>query len=160
MSRIRFLRARNRPLQDFFTFMEAPRRRGSLSPSSARPGLQSRNSRFTPVPLGLQGSGRGRRADINSGGRQLGGSDPSNASGGLTESDTLPAYEVKGGPPNYAQFLAVDLGMGANAIHQGPGMTDQSAQPSHGLDAQLPHPPPPSYIRGTATIWHPVPLTP
>jgi len=133
--------------------MEAPRIRGSPSPPPALPRLQSRGGGSTPIPLGLQGRGRGRSAGINSEGRRLGGPDSSDTSGGATESDILPMYEVKGGPPNYTQFLAVDLGTpGANATFQGPGMADQLPRPNPGLDAQLPRPPPPSYTLGTATI--------
>lgn len=133
--------------------MEAPRRRGGFSPPLPRPRLQSRGGGSTPIPLGLQGRGRGRGAGMDSEGegRRLGGQDSSNASSDVTEGDALPMYEVKGGPPNYTQSLAVDLGTGANGTFQGPGIADQSAQRNPGLDAQLPRPPPPSYTPGTAT---------
>ena len=33
--------------------------------------------------------------------------DTNDVNGGVTEKDVLPAYEFKGGPPNYSQPLAV-----------------------------------------------------
>jgi len=147
--RARFLRARGRPLHDFFTFIEAP-------PSSG-------------LPLNQQRIGTTRAADIDSEGRRVGGPDPDDANGNVTEKDVLPAYEVKGGPPNYNQFLGVDSGTGANArsqitetvpvetrpqsqpVETGSGSTNLPTHPSPVSGLQPPRPPPPSYIPATAT---------
>lgn len=135
-----------------------------------------------PLDLALMPSDRQTRertqaTDIDSEGRRGGGPDPDDPNGDLTEKDVLPAYEVKGGPPNYSQFLAVDLGTSTNArlqitetvpvgrsqslelLEPRSGTSDQSVQTSPVLDVRLPHLPPPSYGPGTATsnpdISHP-----
>jgi hypothetical protein len=113
--RIQFLRTRNRPLRDFFTFIEAPRQRGDSPPWTTQPNPRVRDSGITPIPLTQQSRGRTRATDIDSEGRRVGGPDPDDAHGDGTEKDVLPAYDVKGGPPKYGQFLAVDLGTGTNA---------------------------------------------
>jgi hypothetical protein len=161
--RIRFLRGRNRPVRDFFNFLEAPQQRGSLSSWSTRPNLQSRGSGLTSIPPDRQRIGRTRATDIDSEGRRLGGPDPDYTDGGVAEKDVLPAYEVKGSPPNYSRFWAVDLGTATNArpqasetvatgtfpqsslVETSSGTTNQSTQQSPGLDVQLPHPPPLSH---------------
>jgi len=177
MCRVRFLRARNRPLRDFFTFIEAPQQRESSAPWSMRPNLRSRGSGLTPIPLGRQRVGRTRATDIDSGGRRLGGPDLDDTNGDVTEKDVLPAYEVKGSPPNYSQFLAIDLGTATNTrlqvtetaavgttfprsqpVETGSGTTNSSTQPSPGLDFQLPHPPPFSYNPVSATTRPIMPL--
>ena len=142
-----YLRARNRPLRDFFAFIEAPpQRRGS--------------SRLS-IPLDRRGMGRTRATDIDPEGRRRGGPDPDDASGNLTEKDTLPAYEVKGGPPNYSQFLAVGLETSASTRSQitetvpvgvSPGTIHRTTP---GLNVQVPHLPPPSY-NPTIVSNHPV----
>jgi len=175
--RIRFLRARNRPLRDFFTFIEAPQQRGSPSPWSMRPNLRSRGSGLTPIPLGRQRVGRTRATDIDSEGRRLGGPDLDDTNGDVTEKDVLPAYEVKGSPPDYSQFVAIDLGTATNTrlqvteavavdtfprsqpVETSSGTTNLSTQPRPGLDVQLPHPPPFSYNPVSATIRPIMPLT-
>lgn len=104
--------------------------------------------------------GRTRATNIDPEGRRRGGPDPDDyASGNLTEKDTLPAYEVKGGPPNYSRFLAVGLGTSPNTRSQitetapvgtspsqfvgvSPGTAHQTTP---GLNVQVLHPPPPSY---------------
>jgi hypothetical protein len=149
-----FLRVRNRPLRDFFAFIEAPQQRGS----SARPSPGG----LTPIPLGQRRRVLTRAADVDSGGRRGGRPDPDDASS-LTEKDVLPAYEIKGGPPNYSQFLAVNLGTSTNARLQitetvpvGASQSqslETSSNPSvqTGLDVPLPPLPPPSYSPAPAT---------
>jgi len=150
--RVRFLQARGRPLHDFFTFIEA-------SPNG------------TGLPLNQQRTGPTRAEDIDSEGRRVGGPDPDDANGSITEKDILPAYEVKGGPPNYKQLLGVDLGAEANArsqftetapvemlpqsrpVETGSGPTHPSPIP----DIQPPRPPPPSYIPVPAIAHHTMP---
>lgn len=118
-----------------------------------------------PVPLNRQRDGRTRATDIDPEGRRAGGPDLDGANGDGTEKDILPAYEIKGGPPNY---LAVDLGGGTNPrlqitetvaagtlppsqpVETSSGATDPSTQPSPAPGGQLPRPPPPSYIPVTA----------
>jgi len=118
---------------------------------------------LTPIPPDRQRIGRTRAIDTDSEGRRLGGPDPDDTNGDVTEKDILPAYEVKGGPPNYSQLLAVDLGTATNArlqdteavaigtlprsqlVETSPRTTNPPTQPSPGLDIQLPHPPPLSY---------------
>lgn len=175
--RMRFLQARNRPLRDFFTFIEAPQQRGASTPWSIRPNPQTRDSGLTPIPPNRQGRVRTRATDIDSEGRRAGGPDPDDANGDVTEKDVLPAYEVKVGPPNYSQFLAVDLGTGTNArlqitetvpvgtfpqsrlVETSSGATNLPIQPSPALDVQLPHPPSPSYSPVTATTRPTTPPT-
>ena len=177
MCRIRFLRGRNRPVRDFFTFIEAPQQRGSLSPWSMRPNLRSRGSGLTPIPPVRQRIGRARATDTDFEGRRLGGPDPDDTNSDATEKDVLPAYEVKGSPPNYSQFSAVDLGMATNPrlqatetvtvgtfprsqlVETSSGTTNPSTQPRSGLDVQLPHPPPLSYSSSSATTRPIMPLT-
>ncbi|KAF9781200.1 hypothetical protein BJ322DRAFT_1079601 [Thelephora terrestris] len=149
-----FLRVRNRPLRDFFAFIEAPQQRGS----SARPSPGG----LTPIPLGQRRRVLTRAADVDSGGRRGGRPDPDDA-GSLTEKDVLPAYEIKGGPPNYSQFLAVNLGTSTNARLQitetvpvGASQSqslETSSNPSvqTGLDVPLPPLPPPSYSPAPVT---------
>jgi len=154
--RVRFLRSRGRPLHDFFAFIEARPTEGGL-------------------PLNQQRMATTRAADIDSEGRRVGGPDPDDVNGNVTEKDVLPAYEVKGGPPNYNQVLDVDLGTGTNAssqitetlpaetIHQlqpvetGSGSTVPPTHPSPVSDVQLPRPPPPSHIPVTPTTHHTTP---
>ncbi|KAF9646431.1 hypothetical protein BDM02DRAFT_3024539 [Thelephora ganbajun] len=173
--RVKFLRARDRPLRDFFTFIEAPKQRGGPSLRLMRPNPRTRNSGFALRPLDRQRRGRTRAADTDFEGRRAHGSDSGDTNGNVTGGDVLPSYEVKGGPPNYSQFLIVDPGTGADARSQiteampvgtsprpqlaetGSGIADPSNQPSTTLDVQLPHPPPPSYSPGTATTR---PITP
>ena len=113
--------------------------------------------------------------DTDSQGRRLGGPDPDDTNGDVIEKDILPAYEVKGGPPNYSQFLAVDLGTATNArlqdaetvavgtlprsqrVETSSGTTNPLTQPSPGLYIQLPHPPPLSYSPVSITTR---PITP
>ena len=156
--RVRFLQARGRPLHDFFTFIEAAPTGG---PSQTGGGL----------PLNQQRIGTTHAADIDSEGRRVGGPDPDDANGNVTEKDVLPAYEVKGGPPNYNHFLGVDLGTGANARSQvtetAPAETfpqsrpvetsSGSTPPSPVSDVQPPLPPPPAYIPVPATANHTTP---
>jgi len=150
MWRIRFLRARNRPLQDFFTFIEAPRQIDS-SPWSIRSNPRAQDRRLSRTPTGGQRRGRTRAADTDRDGRRGGGPDPDDANGDATEKDALPPYEVKGGPPNYGQFLAVDTRISANArpriAETLSETTNPLTQPCPAPDTQpeLPHPPPPSY---------------
>ena len=159
LRRTRFLRSRDRPLQDFFSFIEAPQRGGGSSPGRTRPPSPG----LTPIPLGRQRRGQTRGTDIDSEGRRGGEPDPDDVNGDRTGKDILPAYEVKGGPPNYSRFLAVDLGTGTNARLQVTEtvpveMSPQSQPPEAGSevsnlpvqasplpDIQLPTPPPPSY---------------
>ena len=167
-----FLRARNRPLRDFFTFIEAPRQARGSSQGPMRPSPDV----STSMPSNRQGRERARATDIDSGGRRGGGPDPDDTNGDFTEKDILPAYEVKGGPPNYNRFLAVDLGTSTNArlqitetvpvgrspqsqlLEASSGTTNPSVQTSSTLDVRLPHPPPPSYSPATTAnqldIYH------
>ena len=165
MCRARFLRARNRPLRDFFAFIEAPQPRGGSSSWSI-----PRNGGLAPITFNHQREGRTRAIDIDSEGRRVGGPDPDDPDGDVMEKDILPAYEVKGGPPNYGQPVAVDLGTGTNARLQvtetvlvgtfpqsqlaetSSGTTNPSTQPSPPSNVQLPHLPPPSYAPVTAAI--------
>lgn len=174
--RAQFLRANNRPLRDFFSFIEAPQRRG-LSPPSIRPNFQPRESGLTPIPLQQQRRGRTHATDVDSEGRRLGGPDPDDFNGDVTEKDVLPAYEIKGGPPNYNQFLAVDPGADTNGRSQitetalietfpRPQLVEAGSrtiyspnQPTPGLNIQLPRPPPPSYSPVSATSRHIMPPT-
>ena len=176
LCRMRFLRARNRPLRDFFTFIEAPQQRGSLPPWSMRPNFRSRDSGLTPISPGRQRIGRTRAADTDHEGRRLGGPDPDDTNGDATEKDALPAYEVKGSPPNYSQFVAVDLGRATNprlrdtetvvvgtfprsqAVETSSGTTNPSTRSSPGLDVQLPHPPPLLHTPASATTRSIIPL--
>jgi len=171
--RARFLRAHNRPLRDFFVFIEAPQQSGGSSPWSIRPNSRARDSGLTPMSLNLQRIGRTRATDIDSEGRRAGGPDPDDVNSDIMEKDVLPAYEVEGGPPDYGQFLAVDLGTGTNTRLQmtetvpvGPypqshlvgtssGTMDPPTQLDPALDVQLPHPPLPSYTPAKA-ITHPI----
>lgn len=108
----------------------------------------------------------------------MGGPDLDDTNGDVTEKDVLPAYEVKGSPPNYSQLMAVDLGTATNTrlqvtetvvvgttfprsqpVETSSGTTNSSTQPSHGSDVQLPHPPPFSYNPISATIHPIMPLT-
>jgi len=166
---MRFLRARNRPLRDFFVFIEAPQQRGDSSRWPIRPNPRTRDSGLTPAPLNRQRRERARAEDIDREGRRVGGPDPDDANGDVTEKDVLPAYDVKGGPPNYNQFLAVGLGSGTNArlqitetmpvgtsprphpVGAHSETTNPSPQLNPALIAQLPRPPPPSYSPVTAT---------
>jgi len=157
--RIQFLRARNRPLRDFFTFIEAPHQREGLSAWSTRP---------TPIPLGRQRVARTYATDVDSEGRRLGGPDPDDVNGDVTEKDVLPAYEVKGGPPNYSQFLAVNPGTDTNtglqitgtaSVETSSQTANSSTQPSPGLHLQLPAPPLPSYNPVSATTRPTMPPT-
>ena len=172
MCRMRFLRVRNRPLRDFFTFIEAPQQRGDVpSPWSTRPNPQTREG-LTPVPFNQRRRGITRATDIDSEGRRQGGPDPDDPNADVTEKDVLPAYEVKGGPPNYGQFPAVDSGTDPNSRLQttetvsvgtfsrsqlaesSSGITNPSTQLSPASDVHLSLPLPPSYSPATATI-HP-----
>lgn len=174
MRRIQFLRARNRPVGDFFTFIEAPQQQGG---SLTRPNTRSRDSGLRPIPFDQQRRGGARATDVDSQGRRLGGSDPDDVNGDVTEKDVLPAYEVKGGPPNYSQFLAVNLRTDANTslqvtstapvgtspqsrpVEASSRTTNSSTQPSLGFDVQLPPPPPPSYSPVSATARLTMPPT-
>ena len=108
----------------------------------------------------------------------MGGPDLDDANGDVTEKEALPAYDVKGGPPNYGQISAVDLGTSTNPgtqvtgtmpvgmallqsqpVEIGSGTTNLSTQQNPGLDVQLPHPPPPSYSPVGATTRPVVPPT-
>lgn len=159
-----YLRARNRPLGDFFTFLEAPQQGGGPSQGPTQPIPDN----ITLIPPASQRRERTHATDIDSEGRRGGGPDPDNAIGDLTEKDVLPAYEVKGGPPNYGQFVAVDLGTSTNAslqatetvpaqrspqssqlLEASPGTSYPSIQTSSVLGVWLPPPPPPSYNPGT-----------
>ena len=161
MHRSLFLRVRGRPLREFFAFIEAPQQRGSSSQSSTRPNPSGGRRRVLT-----------RAADVDSEGRREGGRDADDAEGNLTEKDLLPAYEVKGGPPNYSQFLAVDLGTSTNArlqiteampvgtsqsqlVETSSGTSDLPAQTRPVLGIPLPHLPPPSYSPATVTN-HPI----
>lgn len=117
--------------------------------------------------------GRTRATDVDSEGRRAGGPDPDDANSDITEKDAPPAYEFKGGPPDYGQFLAVDLGTGTNArlqitetvpvgtypqsqlVGTSSGATNPSTQLNPALGVQLPHPPPPSYTP-TKAATHPI----
>jgi len=162
VSRVLFLRGSNRPLREFFACIEAPQRGGS-SQGSMRPGPVD----LALTPLNRQGRERTQATDIDPEGRRGGGPDPDDTSGDLTGKEILPAYEVKGGPPNYSQLLAVDLGTSTNArleitetmpVGRSPrsqsleaysGTSNFPAQTNPTLVVQLPHPPPPSYIPGS-----------
>ena len=149
--RMRFLRVRNRPLRDFFTFIEAPQQRGDVpSPWSTRPNPQTREG-LTPVPFNQRRRGITRATDIDSEGRRQGGPDPDDANADITEKDVLPAYEVKGGPPNYGQFSRSQLAETSS------GVTNPSTQlnPASGVHLSLPLPP--SYSPETVTTR---PITP
>jgi len=162
--RARFLRARDRPLQDFFSFIEAPSTQQQTGSGS--------------IPLNQQRTGRTRARDIDSEGRRVGGPDPDDTNGDVTEKDVLPAYEVKGGPPIYNQSSDVDLGTRTDArlqttaepvpagtfpqsqpVETGSGSTNPSTHPSPVLDVQPPRPPPPSYIPVTAATHYTTPST-
>ena len=169
--RVRFLRARGRPLQDFFSFIEAPPA-GGWSPSTQR-WRQTRSE----IPLDQQRAGTIRATDIDSEGRRVGGPDPDDINGDVTEKDALPAYEVKGGPPNYNHFLDIDLGTGTNPrlqttetmpvgtvpqpqlVEPGSETTNPPTHPSPASVIQPPRPPPPSYNPATATTTHTTPST-
>ena len=175
--RVRFLRARNKPLRDFFAFIEAPQPRAGSPPWPMRLNPRTRDSGLTSIPFHYQRRGRTRATDVDSEGRRAGGPDPDDTNGDVTEKDVLPAYEVKGGPPNYGQPLAVDSRTGTNARLQvtetvpigtfpqsqlaetSSGTTNPSTRPSPPSGVQLPHLPPPSYTPGTATTRSTTPPT-
>jgi hypothetical protein len=102
----------------------------------------------TTTPPVRQGREPTRGTDVDSEGRRRGGPDPDDANGDLAEKDVLPAYEVKGGPPNYNQSPQPQT-LGACE-----GTSNPSVQTGPILDVQLPSPPPPSYSPGTV-ISHP-----
>jgi len=141
ISRVLFLRAGHRPLRDFFTVIEAPHQRAGPPQALTRP---TPNNATTTPPV-RQGREPTRGTDVDSEGRRGGGPDPDDANGDLTEKDVLPAYEVKGGPPNYIQSPQPQS-LGARE-----GTSNPSVQASPILDIQLPSPPPPSYNPGTVT---------
>lgn len=163
LCRTLFLRARGRPLRDFFAFIEAPQQRGGLPQGSIQPNYCG----LTHIPPNRETRGQTSAADTDPEGRREGVPDPDDTNGDHTGRDVLPAYEVKGGPPNYNQFLAVDLGTGTNARLQVTGTVSPQSQSlgvrsgtppqiSPTLDARLPRPPPPSYCPGLAAS-HPDP---
>ena len=128
---------------------------------------------MAPISLDRRGRGQTRATDTDSEGRRGGRPDSDDPNGDVTEGDLLPAYEVKGGPPNYKQFLAVDLGTGTNARLQisetlpvgtslqpqspgaSPETTNPSVQTNPPPDIQLPRPPPPSYCPEMSTTHSP-----